>query len=293
LIELLVVIAIIAVLIALLLPAVQQAREAARRSQCKNNLKQIGLGLHNYHDSSNTLPPGWIGSNGTNFMGWGWSTMILPHIDQAPLFNKFVFTAVLPLTAVSIQTTTLPVFRCPSDTGSITVNANPTSSAVSGTTAILGLAANEEFGRSNYPGVYGSGALALAAGNGTFWENSRRRFRDYTDGMSNTILVGERRAPGLVNALNVGGDSVWFGACRNDQAATGWAYTVGEVANKMNSTASAVNTAPASTSFGSTHAGGAHFLLGDGVVKFISENISLTTYQSLATSAGNEVVGDY
>src|SRR6188472_548040 len=94
LIELLVVIAIIAILIALLLPAVQQAREAARRSQCKNNLKQLGLALHNYHDTSNTLPPGWIAvptmSGNTNASApcWGWGTMILPGLDQAPLYSS-------------------------------------------------------------------------------------------------------------------------------------------------------------------------------------------------------------
>src|SRR4249920_1165294 len=82
LIELLVVIAIIAVLVALLLPAVQQAREAARRASCKSNLKQIGLALHNYHETANTMPPGWIGGN-----RWGWAVMILPQIDQAPLYS--------------------------------------------------------------------------------------------------------------------------------------------------------------------------------------------------------------
>src|SRR5581483_8700238 len=94
LIELLVVIAIIAILIALLLPAVQQAREAARRTQCKNNLKQLGLALHNYHDNFNTFPPG--GVNGTaatsNYQGWGWSIMLLPQIDQAPLYNQINFS---------------------------------------------------------------------------------------------------------------------------------------------------------------------------------------------------------
>src|SRR5512132_3123304 len=88
LIELLVVIAIIAVLIALLLPAVQQAREAARRTQCKNNLKQIGIALHSYHDTSITLPPGWISTN-----RWGAGTMILPYVDQAPLYNAIGSTA--------------------------------------------------------------------------------------------------------------------------------------------------------------------------------------------------------
>src|SRR6187397_1757547 len=98
LIELLVVIAIIAVLIALLLTAVQQAREAARRSQCKNNLKQIGLALHNYHDVANGLPQGWIGVNamGQPFVdggnGWGWAARILPQMDQAPLYNTLNFS---------------------------------------------------------------------------------------------------------------------------------------------------------------------------------------------------------
>ena len=96
LVELLVVIAIIAVLIALLLPAVQQAREAARRTQCKNNLKQIGLALHNYHDNYNALPPGWIGvTNGGpdiyGLNGWGWASRILPQIDQSPLYNQLNF----------------------------------------------------------------------------------------------------------------------------------------------------------------------------------------------------------
>jgi prepilin-type N-terminal cleavage/methylation domain-containing protein len=87
LIELLVVIAIIAVLIALLLPAVQQAREAARRTQCKNNLKQLGLALHNYHDTANTFPPGWIGKSSGNYSGFGWNSMLLPYVDQGPLYN--------------------------------------------------------------------------------------------------------------------------------------------------------------------------------------------------------------
>ena len=92
LIELLVVIAIIAILIALLLPAVQQAREAARRSQCKNNMKQIGLALHNYHDVYNTFPPGYVGQTDVSILAgyglWSWSALILPYIDQAPLYNQ-------------------------------------------------------------------------------------------------------------------------------------------------------------------------------------------------------------
>src|SRR5450432_1678919 len=91
LIELLVVIAIIAVLIALLLPAVQQAREAARRTQCKNNLKQMGLGLHNYHDTYNMFPPGALTAGGDNLWGMSWYIRILPNIDQSVVFNQLTF----------------------------------------------------------------------------------------------------------------------------------------------------------------------------------------------------------
>src|SRR5665213_792890 len=132
LIELLVVIAIIAVLIALLLPAVQQAREAARRTQCKNNLKQLGLALHNYHDiTSNTFPPGYIDVNPQGvLLLWGWGTMILPQIDQAPLYNVLTSPATVPnintglasatpatVTPNTVQTV-IRAFRCPSDNGS-------------------------------------------------------------------------------------------------------------------------------------------------------------------------------
>src|SRR5262245_45950852 len=133
LIELLVVIAIIAVLIALLLPAVQQAREAARRTQCKNNLKQIGLAYHNYHDTHNCLPPqgetnGFVDSASMNVTPkpvWGWSTYVLPFIDQAPLFNQLnpgptsLTAAVQSNTLYPLVQTMLPVYRCPSDTGQL------------------------------------------------------------------------------------------------------------------------------------------------------------------------------
>ena len=129
LIELLVVIAIIAILIALLLPAVQQAREAARRTQCKNNLKQIGLALHNYHDVNRAFPPGWVpqlSSTGavsnTRRSSWAWSVFILPYIDQAPLFNQLTQTPVpvypnFPVLPGDDLDRNLAAFTCPSDAG--------------------------------------------------------------------------------------------------------------------------------------------------------------------------------
>ena len=164
LIELLVVIAIIGVLVALLLPAVQQAREAARRAQCKNNLKQIGLALHNYHDiTTNTFPSGYIGVTlgGAGFSGFGWGTMILPQLDQANLFNLFSSPSTNPnfssgflglstaAVTPNVVSTALPAFRCASDLGTSTILANYDGA--------IGFAISTiEYGRSNYMGVCGT-----------------------------------------------------------------------------------------------------------------------------------------
>ena len=163
LIELLVVIAIIAVLVALLLPAVQQAREAARRAQCKNNLKQLGLALQNYHDvTSNTFPPGYINTNAVG--GWGWMSMILPQLDQGPLYNLLgnastipnfntAFSAVTPAT-VTPQTvqTIIRAVRCPSDGG-------PELTAPNNNISF-------NCGRSNYVGVAGTDPAWINAATG-------------------------------------------------------------------------------------------------------------------------------
>src|SRR4051812_18590026 len=157
LIELLVVIAIIAILIALLLPAVQQAREAARRTQCRNNLKQIGLALHNYHDAANTIPPGYIGTQAVpnvtgQSLNYGWATFILPFMDQSPLYNTIgsgfsgpnavTFASSTISASSAAYQTVLPAFRCPSDTGAAT--------------ATLNLYVCKTFGRSNYAGCAGA-----------------------------------------------------------------------------------------------------------------------------------------
>ncbi len=165
LIELLVVIAIIAILIALLLPAVQQAREAARRSQCKNNLKQLGLAMHNYHDTHRVFPPAAALPSGVTVDRYAWSVFLLPFADQAPLYNAIApnGSAVPSATANSNRLrTVLSVYKCPSDVGS---PINPNFS---------------NYGSSNYP---------------VSWQmcsdNSRTKMRDVTDGTSNTVLIGE------------------------------------------------------------------------------------------------------
>ena len=324
LIELLVVIAIIAVLIALLLPAVQQAREAARRTQCKNNLKQFGIALHSYHDTMNTFP---MGTSGWPYdlVGtlWGWGTMILPYLDQAPLYNGVATSPGgtsprlnLPATGFNavmasfnptnpLLQTNLPVYRCPSDSGLPTVTIPPggLNGSIRQNTYI--------YGRSNYPGVIGatySLGGGLLAPDGAFGESSSIRIRDFLDGTSNTFLVGERRSPGTVNGNYVGGDTIWCGA--NDDVSPqsdwqGFAIHLGmcDPGNPLNARTSnppsAIN-ASSYTAFGSQHTGGAHFLMADGSVRFISENIASgppnkpgSTYQNLANRADGQVIGEF
>jgi prepilin-type N-terminal cleavage/methylation domain-containing protein len=308
LIELLVVIAIIAVLVALLLPAVQQAREAARRASCKNNLKQIGLALHNYHDTANSLPPGWIGGN-----RWGWGAMILPQLEQSPLYNSFSsivgvnaagvsgsgFGAVMPCLALpnGLQIE-MPVFRCPSDTGTGQVTPPLANGyALSQTPP----ATTTTFGRSNYVGVVGSlvnlGAIPTTMngfGNGAFSQNSRRNFSSFTDGLSNTFLVGERRSAGANGGVFVGGDAIWAGV-GDEVSIECIALHVGDCSfgnglNFKSLTAPLLTSNVPYSGFSSLHTGGAHFLIGDGSVRFISDSISQgpantmgSTYQNLAS----------
>ena len=221
LIELLVVIAIIAVLIALLLPAVQQAREAARRTQCKNNLKQIGLALHNYHDNANTFPPGWISSTSTDpttfpTNNWGWNSFILPQMDQGNLYNLINYNLGFPggLSAAGANVTgssnygtngpaelsVLGALRCPSDDyGTDTCIASGGRTGFGKCNMVYG-------GRSSYPGVNGGfvngvgvglqdapvGGPFLTAQGGVFGSNSKVGIRDMIDGTSNSFMVGER-----------------------------------------------------------------------------------------------------
>lgn len=321
LIELLVVIAIIAVLVALLLPAVQQAREAARRTQCKNNLKQIGIALHNYHDTANTLPPGWI-SSATGPTRWGWGTFILPYLEQSSLYSALAgasgmdvnsnmatgFNAVMTtLPQPGLLQTPLAAFRCPSDTGSNTVD----TPLPNGYMVMMPPMANTtSFGRSNYAGVVGANVDWMSppttrSAGGAFAQNSRRNFRDFSDGLSNSFLVGERRSPGLVNGMYVGGDTIWAGVgC--ESMPQGMALHLGDCdpgdpLNFKSAMAPDGNMSPVPFSaFSSMHTGGGHFLIGDGGVRFINESIATgpanangSTYQNLATINDGQPLGSY
>ncbi len=285
LIELLVVIAIIAILVALLLPAVQQAREAARRSSCKNNLKQLGVALHNYHDTHNVFPPAFARSiqpdGSAPSGGWGWGVMLLPFIEQPGLYDALrpntepfheIVAADTPGEAQRILLQTpINTYRCPSDTGAPINNQRA------------------NYGTSNYIGIWGAhvdAGLHTGAGNGCMFFNSRIGFRDILDGTSNVLVLGERAF------VNNPPRMPWRGgiyAGVNNPAGAGWGSTMRGV---WDSPAFRLNgTDP--WAFSSLHKGGAQFVLGDGSVRFISENINGLTYQILAQRASGEVVGEF
>lgn len=308
LIELLVVIAIIAILIALLLPAVQQAREAARRSTCKNNIKQIGLALHNYHESFTSLPSGSIvqlNAAGDKYSGhgWTWHATILPYLDQAPLYNKIQGPASSGMGAESGGSTStkqrlagrtiIPVFWCPSQPD---VRQGP---------------AKDLYGTSNYNGNMGTlignsgdncygGAITTAAqmaakggcmgADGIFFISSGVKFRDITDGLSNTIFVSE--------VIDSGGDSDLPGGAGSDRKYCFSGGADGNPPSEMTEYLIATETNDPINSgneeaAGSYHVGGAHFVFGDGRVKFLSENIDMTLYRALSTRAKGETLGEF
>lgn len=275
LVELLVVIAIIGVLVALLLPAVQAAREAARRTQCKNNLKQLGLAMHNYHDTFRVLPPGYVSNNPgvPNNSSWcrtggvqgaPWAVLILPFLEQGALHAKFDFNVPFqdtsnqmgpPNNAVVVP---LEAYHCPSD---VRLTANPI--------------------YTSYVGVQGGGAApdcgntSCSAANertmyvsGLLFAGSKIGFQHILDGASNVFLLGESRY----------GGAAWGASAKQDTCS--YVQNLAGAQDQINlyKTPGVHET----RGFSSYHVGGCHFTMADGSVQFVSQTIALDTYRQLA-----------
>ena len=329
LIELLVVIAIIAVLIALLLPAVQQAREAARRTQCKNNLKQIGLALHNHHDTYLRFPPGGandqqpFGTSATGSSGnWGssWMVYILPYIDQAPLYNGWQFSGNSGAFNANnnnlIAGKSVPGYSCPSSplpTGKATNATTATTATYVGVSgAVNGLIPGYTETRFNALPAGG-----IIGGGGAMIPNGKLNFRDMTDGSTNVIAVSENgdyiidsagakrdwrstqpwgwilgvKSPNVSpNFDNAGGDnrSPNLVTIRYPSNKRGFADDVAGagVGNQSNNQG-------ANVPLSSAHVGGAHVLLCDGSVRFISDSLGLDVLARLATRDDGQVMSDF
>ncbi len=325
LIELLVVIAIIAILIALLLPAVQQAREAARRTQCKNHLKQYGLALHNYHDVYNGFPIGGVGNWAANDRyKMSWQARILPMIDQSPLFQSINWERINPANHVlpdgrHLLSVSVPFARCPSDispthhlrsdpglgitTAIARFNGSYTGSLGSQSTPSASPACNvwQQFMERLSPNATHGDAVTKANLSGMFSRGLWGRgislnMSDVIDGTSNTIHVGEVLA-------DCQSHREW-GFYHYDGINNAHASTVVPINNftTCDNASPGRITHPNCTAktqwnfawgFKSYHVGGAQFLLADGSVRFISENIDHQTYQALGGRRDGRVIGEF
>jgi len=322
LIELLVVIAIIAILIALLLPAVQQAREAARRSQCKNNMKQIGLALQNYHDVFTKFPVGALPAPGaTTYSLGGWRWRVLPFMDQTPLFNRPTSPGVTFRSCASSANSNIlywsgvrvPAYHCPS-------SALPEVKLASCNSSCGGDCI--EFERHDYVGIMGANPDPLGRD-----ETDRARWltnyghvyntglllggecvaiRDCTDGTSNTIIVGEQSGNAWTtvrSALHSG----WSAGLYSYRSVTQNATNSASATSTQYAQCTVVKSAPnpkslpsdgdrdydPSVPLTSFHTGGCHILLADGSVRFLSDSTQAEICRMLAVRADGQVIGEY
>lgn len=290
LIELLVVIAIIGILVGLLMPAVQMVREAARRTQCSNNIRQIALAMHNHESACKRYPPGWTATDPATAPatpGWGWAYHVLSYVEANNIYDQI--NPQLPIddpvhTSNPIFTTVIPVFQCASDPAPNLVNLYDHIEHAHGHGGGHLLAHDppdhdhdEELfsGRSNYSGVFGSTEIEATpfAGDGMFFGNSQIRQRDILDGSSNTLMIGERR--------NDFGSLSWMGVL--EEADEPFARVVGGADHAPNDREGHFE------DFRSYHPQGANFAFADGSTTLLNDTIDIDVYRALSTRAGREV----
>lgn len=329
LIELLVVIAIIAVLIALLLPAVQQAREAARRTQCKNNLKQIGLALHNFHDTFLHFP---VGEYNDDHNNWGWIPYILPYMDQSNLYTALQDTATNGNSRMWIPPNmgggpngpngtsfSIDAYNGANAAGQDTTNLSagsgyyPSGAASAKLNAlvcpsdILPAVSTAGYAKSNYVGNLGNSAnwggttfgygLTGSKNNGILLfanDNNNTyvcRMADVSDGTSNTVCVGEASQSVGATSSSTARMPLWAGS----QGGGSGTSQMGQVLRIMDAAYPPANGTILSQdqAFGSQHVGGLQVLLTDGSVRFVSQNISVATWSAIGSRNGGEIAGDY
>ncbi|MCA9126017.1 MAG: DUF1559 domain-containing protein, partial [Planctomycetales bacterium] len=299
LVELLVVISIIGILVGLLLPAVQYAREAARRASCQNNLKQISLALLNYESAHKRLPPGYLHKFGAagatydaNHMGFAWGSMILPQLEQTNVYQEFNFS--LPAfdnINLVARERHLSVFLCPTDPYS--ANNYVVRHDASG-------AEHDRYAAASYAACWGPSNANVNLDDtpllsmGAFYRNSRTRLGDITDGLSNTFAIGERtNGPIPLSHVTAGGHSVFE---------TAWAAAARELTELLDDHGHMVlfetqfrpnELDGDDKGLSAPHNGVAQFALCDGSVHTISDNIDADVYDALGTKAGGEVPGQF
>jgi len=281
LVELLVVIAIIAILISLVLPAVQAARESSRAVQCKSNLRQIGLALHNYHGVHGGFPSAFLGEADLWRPSWTWTVFLLPYVEQSGLFDELsVATAEFGTGAMwagapdAATEAVLAVYVCPADTGP---DRNHRKSG---------------YAKSSYHGVLGNETQLVCSQpilirqNGVLYVNSRVSLAAITDGSSHTLAVGECR---LDSGPTGRRGAIWAGM----RGATGSTLWLSDTVWWANAEPDWRINGPGEQAFSSRHPGGVHFVLGDGAVRLVADTIDGSTLACLAARNDGEPIGDF